>query len=299
MSLPEDGLDRLDGLDRQAGLPLDPAPGAAGTSAAPARALLLAHVHDLGARRPVAARVAALAADESTGARELARVLAADVTLAARVVGLANSAAYGMPGRVRTVAFAVTTVGAEAVRALAVAAASGIDGGAGTPQDFWPRCRLTATACGELAGTFGLPGAEAFCLGLLSSLGQAVLWQHDPQGCAELVGAQDGVPGRAGLAAAEQARYGVRHTELSAAAVAAFGFPAELAEALRDVDDPSCDAPGPWGACLRSALEVARRTAVPEQPRADLAELSGGVLTELEAAALELRVAQALAESAW
>ncbi|MEH3079278.1 MAG: HDOD domain-containing protein [Quadrisphaera sp.] len=282
---------------------------------APGREELLAAVHHLGARRPVAARVVALAADEATGARELSRVLAADVALAARVVALANSASYGLPGRVRTVAFAVTTVGADAVRALAAAAVAGLDGGEGVPDDFWPRCRLTATACGELAGTFGLPGAEAFCLGLLSALGQAVLWQQDRAGYAALVEDDDvRGRGRAALAVAEVDRYGVRHSELSAVAVAAFGFPRELADALAALDDPALDspaldgsaldgsapaAPTAWAACLRTAVEVSQRLATPEEQRADLAALSGGVVTEADSAGLEVRVTEALAESTW
>ncbi|TXR57392.1 HDOD domain-containing protein [Quadrisphaera setariae] len=287
---------------------------------APGREELLAAVHHLGARRPVAARVVALAADEATGARELSRVLAADVALAARVVALANSASYGLPGRVRTVAFAVTTVGADAVRALAAAAVAGLDGGEGVPDDFWPRCRLTATACGELAGTFGLPGAEAFCLGLLSALGQAVLWQQDRAGYAALVEDDDvRGRGRAALAVAEVDRYGVRHSELSAVAVAAFGFPRELADALAALDDPALDgpaldgsaldgsaldgsapaAPTAWAACLRTAVEVSQRLATPDEQRADLAALSGGVVTEADSAGLEVRVTEALAESTW
>lgn len=272
---------------------------------APGREELLTAVHHLGARRPVAARVVALAADEATGARELSRVLAADVALAARVVALANSASYGLPGRVRTVAFAVTTVGADAVRALAAAAVAGLDGGEGVPDDFWPRCRLTATACGELAGTFGLPGAEAFCLGLLSALGQAVLWQQDRAGYAALVEDDDvRGRGRAALAVAEADRYGVRHSELSAVAVAAFGFPRELADALAALDDPALDrsapaAPTAWAACLRTAVEVSQRLATPDEHRADLAALSGGVVTEQDSAGLEVRVTEALAESTW
>ncbi|PWJ47991.1 HD-like signal output (HDOD) domain, no enzymatic activity [Quadrisphaera granulorum] len=289
---------------------------------APSREELFAAVGHLGARRPVAARVVALAADPSVGARELAHVLGADVALAARVVALANSAAYGLSGRVRTVAFAVTTVGADTVRAFAAAAAAGLEGGEGVPEAFWSRCRLTATASGELSGTFGLPGGEAFCLGLLSALGQAVLWQTDAASYAALLDDDDvRRGGRAALARAELARYGVRHSELSAEAVDSFGFPPELGEALRQLDaedavdvvdpidavhdaaHPSDTQPlTPWLACLRTAVEVADRlAALPDEqdPRQDLAVLSGGAVTEDDAEALRVRVTAALAESTW
>jgi HD-like signal output (HDOD) protein len=260
---------------------------------------LLATLDDLAARRPVAARVVAIADDPTTGARDLASVLTADVTLTARVLRVANSASFGLGGRVRSVPFAVTVVGFTTVRAIAAVAAAGVDAAEGLPEDFWSRCKVTAVACGELAGAFGVSGPDAFCLGLLSGLGQAVLCQHDPQGYAELL-ATDAVRtgGRAALVLAEEQRYGLRHTEVSAAALASWAFPRELTEALGAVDGPQRGLSG-WVLCLRAAMEVAGRVVAPDQPRTDLGELSGGAVREARSEDLLVQVREAIARSRW
>ncbi|HEX8929173.1 MAG TPA: HDOD domain-containing protein, partial [Actinomycetota bacterium] len=87
------------------------------TLAAPAPTLALAPLFDLervlasidtmAAQRPVAAHLVSLANSEEVSAKELSRVLASDVALAGRVLKLANSAFYGMRGRVTSLQFAV------------------------------------------------------------------------------------------------------------------------------------------------------------------------------------------------
>lgn len=152
---------------------------------------------------------------------------------------LANSAYYGLGGRVRTVSFAVTVVGFAAVRAMAAAAAAGLDSDDLLPEDFWPRCKATALASSELAPLFGLSAPDAFCLGLLSGLGQAVLAQHDPAGYHDLlIGAAcaQGGTDRSMVLSAEAARYGLRHTEVSAAVLSSWSFPGHLTAALARLD---------------------------------------------------------------
>ena len=99
---------------------------------------------------------------------------------------LANSAYYGLSGRVRTVTFAVTVLGFTTVRSLALTAAAGVGGGDPVPPGFWRRSACTAVAAGELARPLGLHAPDAFCLGLLSGIGQALLHHADPAGYAAL-----------------------------------------------------------------------------------------------------------------
>jgi HD-like signal output (HDOD) protein len=260
---------------------------------------LLETVDDLAARRPVAARVVAMTDDDAVGSQELADVLMADATLSARLMRLANSAYYGLGGRVRTVAFSITVVGFTTIRSMAAVAAAGADDDAGLPEDFWTRSKSTAVASGALADCFGLPAAEVFCLGLLSSIGQAVLCQHDPDGYRELLATEEVAgQGREALLAAEQARYGLRHTEVSAAALSAWTFPRELAEALRDVDQPG-EAASDWVACLRTGFEVADRVLDPQHRPRSLPALSGGAVTEEHLLGLMPRIREGIADSAW
>ena len=260
---------------------------------------LLDTVDDLAANRPAAARVVAMTDDDGVGSKELAQALMADVTLTARVMRLANSAYYGLGGRVGTVTFAVTVVGFSTVRAMAAVAVAGLDDDESLPDDFWARSKATAVASGELAGAFGLPTADMFCLGLLSSVGQAILCQHDVPGYTELLASPEVAGGgRQALMAAETERYGFRHTEVSAAALSSWSFPRDLAEALHHVDRDDAAA-SPWAACLRTALEVAARLTDPDGPRQPVLEVSGGAVGEERLEALLPRITDAISASEW
>ena len=61
---------------------------------------ILASIDKLAAQRPVAAHLVAAADHEETDAKSLAAILGGDVALAGRVMKLANSAYFGMRGRV-------------------------------------------------------------------------------------------------------------------------------------------------------------------------------------------------------
>ena len=260
---------------------------------------LLDTVDDLAASRPAAARVVAMTDDDNAGSKELAQALMADVTLTARVMRLANSAYYGLGGRVGTVVFAVTVVGFSTVRAMAAVAVAGLDSADDLPEDFWARSKATAVASGELAGAFGLPTPDMFCLGLLSSVGQAILCQHDLAGYTALLASDEvATGGRQALMAAERERYGFRHTEVSAAALSSWSFPRDLAEALHHVDrDDAADSP--WAVCLRTAMEVAARLTAPDGPRRPVEEVSGGVVSEDRLELLMPRITDAISLSEW
>ncbi|MGQ7297307.1 HDOD domain-containing protein [Quadrisphaera sp. KR29] len=258
-----------------------------------ALAALVGVVDQLASRRPVAARLVAMTGDSSVGSAELAAVLVSDLALTARVTRLANSTFYGLSGRVRTVPFAVTVVGFAAVRAMAATAAAGAGTDGVLPEDVWARSEAAALACGELAPLFGVPAADAFCLGLLAGLGRAVLAHHDPAACRAVLqdaGVRRG--GRRALVAAERAAHGVCHTEVSAAALAAWHFPADLTGALQAVDAPPAAGvrPTPWSRCLASALEAVERAASPGAEQQDAGRLSGGAVDEQRLSALAARL---------
>lgn len=255
-----------------------------------ALAALVDAVDELASRRPVAARLVTMTGDSSVGSAELAAVLVGDVALTARVTRLANSTFYGLSGRVRTVPFAVTVVGFAAVRAMAATAAAGADVEGVLPLDAWARSEAAAVACGELAPLFGVPAPDAFCLGLLAGLGRAVLAHRDPTGYRAVIDDDDvRRGGRRALLEAERATFGVRHTEVSAAALAAWHFPHDLTEALHLVD--ASGRTTAWSRCLATALEAVERAAAPGADRQEAQRLSGGAVDEQRLDALASRLA--------
>jgi len=110
---------------------------------------LLEALDAMASTRPVAAQIVAVSNDDTAGAKDLATVLGADMALATKVMRLANSAYFGMSGRVTNLQFAIAVVGFSAVGTMATVALSGIDAAEVLPQGFWDTSTHLASAAGS------------------------------------------------------------------------------------------------------------------------------------------------------
>ena len=230
---------------------------------------VLRGIDRLAAQRPVAARIVVVAQSDETDARTLAEVLAADFALAGRVMKLANSAYFGMRGRIGSLQLAVTVVGFTTVRTMATVALTELDDESRLPDDFWTISSALAVAASRLAPKFGERPADALCLGVLAQLGAALLYQHERASYAELLAAE---PSFAGRRRAELERYGMTALQLTAEALQAWGFPNTLVLPLQKVDDRT----SPAGALLRAAYEAVSRLMVPGHQPVPISTLTGG-----------------------
>jgi HD-like signal output (HDOD) protein len=116
---------------------------------------ILASIDTMAAQRPVAAQIVSVTNSDDTSAKALSRVLATDVALASRVMKLANSAYFGMRGRVTSLQFAVTVVGFTTVRTMATVALTELDDESRLPEDFWTVTTSLALAASSMAPRFG------------------------------------------------------------------------------------------------------------------------------------------------
>ncbi len=130
----------------------------------------------------VALKVAALIRQENFGVDELARLVSSDQRLAADVLRLAGSAAYGRTTPVSSVQTAVTLVGAKEVAGLALA--SGLGGQAREPgplnevkRQIWQESVTSALLCQKLGEARGQSPNESFTAGLLHDFGRIVVAQ--------------------------------------------------------------------------------------------------------------------------
>jgi HD-like signal output (HDOD) protein len=127
----------------------------------------------------VALRLQRIFARENYGVGEIAETVAADPALAARILGLANSALYRATDEITTVPRAVNRLGARVVSTLAVAAGLGTSATqAGALFDVkyrvWRRSITTALACQKLAPLRALDANQAFLVGLIHGFGRSV-----------------------------------------------------------------------------------------------------------------------------
>ena len=226
---------------------------------------VLESIQALASQRPVAARIIAVCGVEDADAKTLANVLAADMALAGRVMKLANSAYFGMRGRVSSLQFAVTVVGFNTVRTVATVALTDLADESRLPEDFWTVSTSLAVAAARLAPQFGERPADALCLGALAQLGSALLYHHDEAGYAELLAAEASFAGRR---REEAKRFGMSGVQLTAVALEKWGFPQSMIVPLQRVDDRTSLAGGLLRACYEmvSRLIIPDHTAVPIGP---------------------------------
>jgi len=167
---------------------LPPPPGAAPageTAGAPALAetrRLVQRIVDLPTLPTVIPTVFRLAEDHRSSARDLARVIANDQSLASRILRLANSAFYGFAREITSINQAVVLLGFETVKSIVLASTVFSTLGAGEAaspfdrQAFWLHAVAAATAARILGrGRKGLDLEEAFVSGLLHDVGKVVL----------------------------------------------------------------------------------------------------------------------------
>ena len=233
--------------------------------------VLLEALDAMASQRPVAARIVAVSNDDNTGAKDLAAVLGADLALATKVMRLANSAYFGMSGRVANLQFAVAVVGFSTVGTMATVALAGIDTAEVLPAGFWDTSTHLAAASATLGPQFGLRPGDAMCLGLLAEMGAALLHAADPPGYDELVATTE--PG-ASRFAAELDRYGISAPRLTAEALQQWRFSADMVETLREVES------GPRGALLRVAYEMTARLLCPDHREVPVERLCDNRVSE-------------------
>lgn len=173
--------------------------------------------------------------ERSSSVARIADVVASDNGLAARVLALANSAAYGLPRQITDLPQAVALVGTNMVQTLAIAGSCNLlDGSSGLPQ---ARTHAIEVACAAraLAGRVGLSRADAFAAGLLHDVGEMLLWRQDPERYAAAhaawADAQEQLRGERGL-------YGTDHALAAREQLAEWHLPGSIVDAAADHHRP-------------------------------------------------------------
>lgn len=158
-----------------------------------------------------------------------------DPALAARTLRVANSAFYGMPGRVARIGDAVTLLGLRAVSGVLLAVSLGHQLDTSrcigfSSRSAWRHGMATALAARLLAPRLALDADEAFVAGLLHDIGKLVLAAHFPQ-----AGAQALALARSADVSdleAEQATLGLDHARIGAELAAHWRFPPAVSQAV-------------------------------------------------------------------
>ncbi len=173
--------------------------------------------------------------DEKAGAHDVVSLVECDPGLSVRVLRIANSAFYGMPGRVSSIREAVLLLGMSAIRSIALASVmsnvfSRSSGGILDLREYWRDSFLVALYAQALARKWGADESMAFTAGLLNDIGLIVLELTNPL---MLQAVFRGVQENAlSVLEAEKAVLGIQHYEIGADLLASWHLPAPIVQAV-------------------------------------------------------------------
>ncbi|MEO7993428.1 MAG: HDOD domain-containing protein [bacterium] len=186
----------------------------------------------------VATKIIQMTNDPRSSASDLQNLISHDPAIAAKVLKLANSAFYGLPGKVSNLNRAVTLLGFNTVRSLAlsISVIEAFPGGSATPHFnralFWEHSLavaegariLAARSCPELKD-------EAHMAGLFHDIGKIVMDQCFSEYFTSAM--RLAYENRISTSDAEMTIMKVDHAELGAQVAEKWNFPSSLVEVIR------------------------------------------------------------------
>jgi HD-like signal output (HDOD) protein len=193
---------------------------------------LVRNLDALPAQQAVAMRVLHVSGDRRSSAGDLGNAVLADPSITAQVMKVANSAYYGLSGRVAGVAFAVTVVGFNSIRSVVAGFAAGALGErVAVPPGLWDRAAASAAAASILAPGLGASKPDAFSVCLLHELGDFLLFRASRRAYATLHQEAEHWDCQA-RSPIERELFGADHGQVLAHSLSAWLFPEEFVDAV-------------------------------------------------------------------
>jgi len=151
---------------------------------------IISNVGDLPPMPIVAVKVLELLQDPDTSMKKLAETVSLDAAVSARMLKIANSAAYGLTRNITTLQNALVMLGERTVRSLVLASSmSSVNKSYGLLEKMlWEESVGCALAARFLSTRLHISNPEeAFLAGLFSNLGKIIRNNNDPEQYRELV----------------------------------------------------------------------------------------------------------------
>ncbi len=201
--------------------------------------------------------------NEDVSIDDIAKKLAADPVLSARLLRLANSAYYHVSRSIGTVNDALSMLGFVTVRTLVIS--SGLTGGyKAMPgmdlSQFWRYSLHTAAVAGWVSRRAGTNADQAFTVGLMHGIGQLVMHAGMPEQMLHLDKLANPMdPRRIDM---ERTSFGYSFANVGAELAKQWRFPVAFVDAIADFPDPLAKEPlNPAAAVIHLAVWRARAEA--------------------------------------
>jgi len=167
---------------------------------------------------------------------DISQIVNKDASLSARVMSIVNSAGNGPRNRMTSIEEAVSFLGRDAVKTIAIGAAAYSDFDQAKESSvfrlklFWWHSLMCATLARLIAEKISYPAPdEAFLSGLLHDIGKLVLWGNFPKEYAEILESHRGKPD---LLLAGETRLGATHCEVGAWMINQWNLRSFMADAV-------------------------------------------------------------------
>lgn len=224
----------------------------------------------LPAQNTVLSNIISLTISENSSAGELGDAIQLDPVFYTRIMRLANSAYYGLSGRVNSTNYAVALLGFTTIRSLALTSAVL---STNTDTGFWKHAAVAALTASELAPVHKLRAQDMFSAGLLSSLGEQLVKELDADLHARIV---SGVTSRNEQTQRESQELGTTFLELTARILKIWSLPDILSNTLHYAADSRSSSPS--ARVLQAAIAVADAATGTFTP--DFNSISSGMLSQ-------------------
>ena len=203
---------------------------------------------DLPSLPEVYIRVSEQLKDESCSVQQIGDTVQNDPAIATRVLKMVNSAYYGLPNQVSSVAQSVSLLGRERLRHILIGSVlrgvfNGKDNPAFSMQEFWQHSIKTAIIARELSTTVReIEEPESmFTAGLLHDIGKLLLIKKVPE---RVLRAEDMMfRKRMDILSAELNQIGLTHTAVGETLMNHWGLPALLIDCARNHHEAVHDGP--------------------------------------------------------
>ncbi|MCF6336967.1 MAG: HDOD domain-containing protein [Gammaproteobacteria bacterium] len=206
---------------------------------------LLSNIEQLISLPAAYVRLNELVDDPGSSTDDIAHVITQDVALTARLLRVANSPLYGLSTQIDTVSRAVTVLGTQQVRSLALATSAcksfeGIPNELMSMENFWEHSILCALCARTLALECLKQQREAvFVAGLLHDIGQLVLYRALPDLSRQTLEACLDSPDELESQEAEREIIGFDHAEIGSELARNWSLPASLQVCIAYHHDPA------------------------------------------------------------
>ncbi len=198
---------------------------------------LFSHIGEVSSLPTVAMQVVELANNPQTGAADLLEVVRSDPALAMRLMRTINSSYYAVNQKVADLQQAITLLGFQEVRNLALSTyvaqlfQQADDRDRTLRSGMWSHMVGTAMVARMLAETCGgIAPQEVYLGGLLHDIGLILLDEHLHEPFSRVVGALDD---QASICRLEQTVFSFDHTALGAYVAGEWNLPDQLIAAIR------------------------------------------------------------------